>query len=283
MSWTSPAAILPKVDLALLLDRLGLQRDEVRGHEVERLAQLRELVAALDRHALAEVPFRQRPRAAHQRGDRPQERPAPGRGNCHGRKQRQPDGQRQEALEANRQRKRLRSRLLEDHAPAEPRNRLDDAQHGAAVGPAVSRRARDRALVADRPNQLVRVQVLAARDPRLLVRVAVGDQSATPIDQQRKAGLANPDPIDEAPQLLEPQAADQIGGRAVGLIDPQRHHRRRQQVAVDLDVGDGRAGTGGRRGVGQGQRRRRHPARYARGARSRSNSVTSLNSGNAST
>ena len=65
-------------------------------------------------------------------------------------------------------------------------------------------------------------EVLAARDARLLVGVAVGEEAAVAIDQQREALAADADAIDEAPQLLEPQRADEIARGAAGLIDAQR-------------------------------------------------------------
>ncbi len=63
--------------LTFLLDRLRLQRREAIGHQVERVAQLRELVLAMDLDALLQPPFGKCARAAHQVADRAQERASP--------------------------------------------------------------------------------------------------------------------------------------------------------------------------------------------------------------
>jgi hypothetical protein len=63
--------------LAFLLHRIRLQRREAIGHQVERVAELRELVVAVDLDALLQPPFGECARSAHQIADRTQERASP--------------------------------------------------------------------------------------------------------------------------------------------------------------------------------------------------------------
>ena len=91
----------------------------------------------------------------------------------------------------------------------------------------------------DGRDQLVVTEVFRDGDPRLLVRVAVGDQLAALGDHHRVPLLADTDLGDHSPELFEADRADQPPVRLGERRDRQRDGRRRQQVVVDGDRRDG--------------------------------------------
>ena len=267
--------------LPFLLPDVFLQLDEPVGHVVEREAELAELVARVDLHALVELALGQRPGAARQRENRIDEAVAPEVPDAKHGQQRDGDGDAQLPLQADWDRERLGARLLDDDRPAE---RLAAAPPRPASARA-RRRTASEAICSSGARRSMRAtsgcaaHVVAARDARFRVRVAVREQLAFVGDDERVAVLADANAVDHPPHLFEVQPADEPAA-AVAVHEPNRDDRRRQQVVVDREARHQRAVD---------VRRLPSPGRVDGGRAERldtigcplsSSSVSSLNSGN---
>ena len=139
------------------------------------------------------------------------------------------------------------------------------------------------ACLAQRGHHGIRGQAGAARHPRALVRVAVGQQLAARADDHRVAGRPDADAVRQAPEFLDAELADEPAGVLPAAAERRRDEHGRQQIVVDehrrhADAAD-------RRGVRARDRhaRRADPARGDRRPRRRRTAVSSRNSGNRST
>ncbi len=199
--------------------------------------------------------------------DRAQEAAPPQQRNRDRREQCQTDGEHQEALEARGEREGVGPWLLDDHLPPQRCDWLHDADERLAARGGVLGEPRTRRLRARLGNERVRCEVLAARHARFVVGVAVREQASRFVDEQRVTALADPDAIDQVPQLLEPQGADQEAHAAARLVEPERHFGERQLGLVDLHGRDEGARAGGGRRLREAQTRAGEPARHERPAR----------------
>ena len=92
----------------------------------------------------------------------------------------------------------------------ERRQRRRHAQHlHAAFVRVFQRRGARVASAVDEPDERLFLEIVAARDARLVVGVAVGDQLAVRRDDERISLIADTDAVDHPPHFLEADFADE--------------------------------------------------------------------------
>ena len=129
------------------------------------------------------------------------------------------------------------ARLLDHDGPAQRLERSRDAEHldAAVVGeiratPDLHRAGRGR----DATSGWF-AQIVAARDARLFIRVAVCDQLPVRRDDKRKSLVAHSNPIDHPPHFFEADFADQRSRGLADLSQLDPDDRSRQEVVINAD------------------------------------------------
>ena len=190
--------------LPLFLPHVLGELDELVGHAVERVAELLELVARGDGDAFVEPALRDGVRAAHQREDGLDERAAEEVADADGDEQREADDEDQLTGENVGDGVGFAARLLDHDGPAQRLERRGDAEHLHAGVVGVFERGRAGvALPVHEAHERLGGQIVAARDARLLVGVAVRDQLAVGCHDQRVALVADANLVDHPPHFFE--------------------------------------------------------------------------------
>ena len=226
----------PEHRLPLLPLQVFLQLDEAICHDVERLTQIRELVAGRDVDARVQMASRgDVVRGALELEDRIDERAAERVADGNHREQRQRDRDDELLLQLLGAGECFVGRLLDHDGPAERRNLRRHSEVAAAVLVHVlARHRRVLSLLSSRGEHRVgRRHVARLRDERLLVRVAVRDQRAVRGDDHRVAVLAEADAVDHAPHLLEVELAGEPARGPVQAREMDAERRCGEEIFVD--------------------------------------------------
>lgn len=222
--------------MALLLAHVLLQCHQTVGHPVEPVPEAAQLGDRVDVDPLVETSLGDRARRVRDRHDGPDEGTGPDGADEDHDEQGEADRGQEFALVEHGRRERLTSRLFHQHEPLEFGDPHADAQQrGAVLALVLVHHRLFTARRGHRRDDGVLGHRLATGDQRLSIGVSVSEQLAPRVDQQRDAALADPDPADHAPQLLDAELADEPAAALGSPPDGQRHRSGRQPVVVEGD------------------------------------------------